>query len=33
MGDKAAAHKTWQEALERHPGNKPLEERLARPVP
>ena len=33
MGEKAAAHKTWQEALERHPGNKPLEERLARPVP
>ncbi len=33
MGDKAAAHKTWEEALKRHPGNKPLEERLARPVP
>jgi tetratricopeptide (TPR) repeat protein len=33
MGDKAAAHKTWEEALQRHPGNKPLEERLARPVP
>jgi tetratricopeptide (TPR) repeat protein len=33
MGDKAAARETWQEALKRHPGNKPLEERLARPVP
>jgi tetratricopeptide (TPR) repeat protein len=33
MGDKAAAHKTWDEALKRHPGSKPLEERLARPVP
>ena len=30
MGDKAAARKTWQEALKRHPGTKPLEERLAR---
>jgi tetratricopeptide (TPR) repeat protein len=33
MGDKVAAHETWEEALKRHPGNKPLEERLARPVP
>jgi tetratricopeptide (TPR) repeat protein len=33
LGDKAAARKTWQEALGRHPGNKQLEERLARPVP
>ena len=33
MGDKAAAQKTWQEALKRHPGNKPLEERVARQVP
>jgi tetratricopeptide (TPR) repeat protein len=30
MGDRAAARKTWREALERHPGSKPLEERLAR---
>jgi tetratricopeptide (TPR) repeat protein len=30
MGDEAAARKTWQEALERHPGNKPLEKRIAR---
>jgi len=33
MGDKAAAQRTWQEALKRHPGNKPLEERVARQVP
>jgi tetratricopeptide (TPR) repeat protein len=30
MGDKAAAHETWQEAVKRHPGNKLLEKRLAR---
>jgi tetratricopeptide (TPR) repeat protein len=33
LGDKEAAHETWQEALKRHPGNKPLEERVARQVP
>jgi len=27
MGDKAAAHETWQEAVKRHPGNKLLEKR------
>jgi Tfp pilus assembly protein PilF len=30
QGDEAAARKTWAEALERHPGNKPLEKRIAR---
>lgn len=30
MGDKAAARKTWNESLERHPGNKALEKRIAR---
>jgi tetratricopeptide (TPR) repeat protein len=30
QGDQAAARKTWAEALERHPGNKPLEKRIAR---
>jgi predicted negative regulator of RcsB-dependent stress response len=33
LGDKTAARKTWQEALGRHPGNKQIEERLARPAP
>jgi tetratricopeptide (TPR) repeat protein len=33
LGDKAAAKRTWQQAIERHPGNKQLEERLARPAP
>jgi tetratricopeptide (TPR) repeat protein len=32
-GDKAAARKTWQEALERYPDSPALKERLARPVP
>jgi tetratricopeptide (TPR) repeat protein len=30
MGEEAAARKTWQEALARHPGNKALEKRIAR---
>jgi tetratricopeptide (TPR) repeat protein len=30
MGDKDAARKTWKESLERHPGNKALEKRIAR---
>lgn len=29
MGDKDAARKTWREALERHPGARALEKRLA----
>ena len=33
LGDKAAARKTWQEALKRHPDNAVLKERLARPAP
>ncbi|NJD30922.1 MAG: tetratricopeptide repeat protein [Gammaproteobacteria bacterium] len=33
LGDKAAARKTWQEALERYPDNAALKERLARPLP
>jgi tetratricopeptide (TPR) repeat protein len=32
-GDKAAARKTWQAALERFPGSLELKERLARPLP
>jgi tetratricopeptide (TPR) repeat protein len=31
-GEKAAAHKTWQDALERNPGNAALKERVARPL-
>ncbi len=30
MGNKDAARKTWNESLERHPGNKALEKRIAR---
>jgi tetratricopeptide (TPR) repeat protein len=30
MGEEAAARKTWAEALERHPGNRTLEKRIAR---
>jgi tetratricopeptide (TPR) repeat protein len=30
MGEEAAARKTWQDALVRHPGNEALEKRIAR---
>lgn len=33
LGDKAGARKTWQEALERHPDAKTLEQRLERAGP
>jgi len=33
LGDRAAARKTWQEALERHPGASELKERLERAGP
>jgi tetratricopeptide (TPR) repeat protein len=33
LGDKAAARKTWQQALERNPGNTQLQERLKRAGP
>jgi hypothetical protein len=33
MGDRAAARATWQQALERHPDDSRLKERLERAAP